>query len=823
MLWWSRFLPVFTGGLVATTCDRSAGPTPVVTLEVAPAAVTLVTLGDTVRLVAVATGSGWKMVWDRPVEWRSRDTMVATVSATGLVTAVGNGRATVTANAEGVEGSAEVLVGGPVVTSEAVGRMLRALAEAQRVLEVATGALANHPVVQSLVVLGPALSLGSGTLRELQGATFVYSAQLATYERDTARRDAPPNGARFALYQVAGGRPVLPLQETGYVDVLLAPEGDTALAVQGRAGGAVLQYDVHGFDRVRFNSDSSRADVVGAVASMSGAADFSLRETFRGALDDTRRRRDYQLTAPEAEEVTVGMSANCVRGDCIDTLKVRIAIPGLGDDPDSITMDVDVSSFRGSTSGGVIRRGADTLIVRRFLEPYYWLGILRSNGVVDTIFSDTVTAFWNRLAARPRLGPGDVAPAVTGLLSPAMVAFRATTKLGGTIKVVTVTSGAPLDPDGYRVTLDDSTTQSIGLNDSVIFSRITTYAHRVELHDVAANCVARGYNPRKIDGLFTGSTVLRFEVGCATTAPRRGQLLFQRSGDSYVINADGSGLTNLTANAASYGDANWSPDGSQIAFASSRGAGFSIYRMSADGTGVVRLTDGTQDLQPRWSPDGSRIVFNRYESNNSEIYVMGADGSGLRNLTNRPRADDGQASWSPDGSLIVFSSYENGDSDIYVMKADGSGLVNLTNRPTAAEGEPSWSPDGSRIAFVRSESGNSEIYAMLADGSGPVNLTNHPANDYSPAWSPAGSRIAFGRTQGGVTDIYAMNPDGSGIVRLTTEGAFAPVWSPEGDRLASQSYRDGSYPEIYIMDEAGSWVTRLTHDPASDFAPRWRP
>jgi len=121
---------------------------------------------------------------------------------------------------------------------------------------------------------------------------------------------------------------------------------------------------------------------------------------------------------------------------------------------------------------------------------------------------------------------------------------------------------------------------------------------------------------------------------------------------------------------------------------------------------------------------------------------------------------------------------------------------------------------------------NSEIYVMDADGSHQRNLTNNPADDVAPVWSPDGSRIAFvsDRKEYESDDIYVMDADGSHQRNLTNNLAVDvnPVWSPDGSRLAFTSYRDGN-SEIYVMDADGSNQTRLTDDPAWDEDPAWSP
>jgi Tol biopolymer transport system component len=258
-----------------------------------------------------------------------------------------------------------------------------------------------------------------------------------------------------------------------------------------------------------------------------------------------------------------------------------------------------------------------------------------------------------------------------------------------------------------------------------------------------------------------------------------------------------------------------------------------IYVMNADGSGQRRLTrNPADDASPAWSPDGSRIAFDssrngipvcdvlRCSSGNSEIYVMNSDGSGQRRLTRNP-ADDEAPAWSPDGRKIAFMSYRDGSYEIYVMNADGSGQRRLT-RGSDADEDPAWSPDGRLITFVRSlPDANDEIYVMNADGSGQHRLTRGLAQDKSPAWSPDGRRIAFDRDNA----LYVMNADGGGLRRLTRSGGSDPTWSPDGRRIAFDSSRDDRHgvDDIYILNLDGSGVRRLTRNAAPDNEPAWSP
>ena len=123
--------------------------------------------------------------------------------------------------------------------------------------------------------------------------------------------------------------------------------------------------------------------------------------------------------------------------------------------------------------------------------------------------------------------------------------------------------------------------------------------------------------------------------------------------DIWVVNADATGLRNLTpAPSLEYG-AGWSPDGSQVVFGSDRDGGpqesGDIYVIEADGTNLRRLTKGGGNWGPAWSPDGQWIAFNSTRDGNSEIYIMRPDGTDHRRLTFE-RKFDGKVVWVGDCS-----------------------------------------------------------------------------------------------------------------------------------------------------------------------------
>ncbi|HEX5689214.1 MAG TPA: DPP IV N-terminal domain-containing protein [Roseiflexaceae bacterium] len=177
----------------------------------------------------------------------------------------------------------------------------------------------------------------------------------------------------------------------------------------------------------------------------------------------------------------------------------------------------------------------------------------------------------------------------------------------------------------------------------------------------------------------------------AAWSPDGTKIAFVRGGLFYVMNPDGSGQRQLTTEMQAGAPPAWSPDGSRLLLAAYQQWGNSeVYRIQADGSGLTNLTNNEwiNDTSPAWSPDGTRIAFesNRHKGAEQEIYLMNADGGEAVRLTDNSALDTG-ISWSPDGAQIAFASNRSGAWAIYSMRTDGAQQTLL-----AAGEAPSWSP-----------------------------------------------------------------------------------------------------------------------------------
>ena len=207
----------------------------------------------------------------------------------------------------------------------------------------------------------------------------------------------------------------------------------------------------------------------------------------------------------------------------------------------------------------------------------------------------------------------------------------------------------------------------------------------------------------------------------------------------------------------------WSPDGKRLVFVHDALSGtdgqLEIHRMNADGSDSKRILTPAkrpaQDEHPAWSPDGSTIAFTSTRDGNPEIYLCDGDGGNLRRITAHA-AVDSHPSWSPDGKRLAFCSARFGNMEICVMNRDGSDVQRLTDHP-AMDYCPKWSPDGKWIAFTSTRDGNYEIYLVRPDSTGLCNLTQHPGLDKDPAWTPDSKHVTFVSNRDGRFDLYTVS------------------------------------------------------------------
>ncbi len=274
----------------------------------------------------------------------------------------------------------------------------------------------------------------------------------------------------------------------------------------------------------------------------------------------------------------------------------------------------------------------------------------------------------------------------------------------------------------------------------------------------------------------------------------------------------------------------WSPDGTQIAFVSTRDKKTGIYIIAAAGGAERKVIDLDGAIaQMQWTPDGTQLVFAlRYNDSHFiekeeekkkppvfrhitrlyyrldgagflpkdtfQIYALDVESAHLRKITTGKR-DNTQPALSPDGKSIVFVSNRRPDPDVDSLYDDllvipfAGGRERKISAPDGPKGMPGWSPNGKMIAYIGHDNPrdawgvtNHHIWAVGVNGT-PKARDLTPAFDrmavdltisdmgegHSVApvtWSADGKRIFFVGSDTGRTNLYYAPARGGKPTRI---------------------------------------------------------
>jgi len=260
---------------------------------------------------------------------------------------------------------------------------------------------------------------------------------------------------------------------------------------------------------------------------------------------------------------------------------------------------------------------------------------------------------------------------------------------------------------------------------------------------------------------------------------------------------------------------------------------------------IIGKQEGDYALQyPCWSPDGSQIAYVRAGDRGiySDLWIVNVNDlnnprqitkfkSGIAHNNNvdaegryvKDSAIVAGVSWSQGGNFITFACDKNYPAMrpwIYEQPNDPPSAQTLhvitatqsfsppNNYQQVHIDNTALAPDGNTMAFsalwqaVDNPNKLTQIYLLDIPTRKYPLLTSLPWGAYDPAFSPDGQYIAFaGRPDYRVNDIYVMTRDGKNQVQITTTGAAcAPVWSPDGKKLAFLAAFEGAQFNVYTMD-----------------------
>jgi len=268
----------------------------------------------------------------------------------------------------------------------------------------------------------------------------------------------------------------------------------------------------------------------------------------------------------------------------------------------------------------------------------------------------------------------------------------------------------------------------------------------------------------------------------------------------------------------------WSPDGGSLGVFA--GGFLQIVNLAA---GTARPLLPAAPASAAWSADGLIV----YSVEFSGLHAVGADGSAARQLTKVGASDEAHTNplFIPGTSHLAFTA----------MKPQGKGrmgmevrTVSLTSGETAAtkmsgrivgfgDGLLMYTtPDGA----LRAQPWN--VTTMTPEGSDrPLRQTdqNAPMSDTRFAVSPSDVLAFRGGTNRNRQQLTWFDKGGTKVGTLGEVNSYSnPAISPDGRRIAvGVKSAQSEARDIWVFDVARNTPTRLTHDPADDLAPAWSP
>jgi len=185
------------------------------------------------------------------------------------------------------------------------------------------------------------------------------------------------------------------------------------------------------------------------------------------------------------------------------------------------------------------------------------------------------------------------------------------------------------------------------------------------------------------------------------------------------------------------------------------------------------IASSGEDTNADYSPDGAQIVFTSTRSGHSELYVSGRDGSGARQLTSLG-GFVGNAQWSPDMRWIAFTGLtdDTQHANVYIVASSGGAPRRITKDRDPAI-DPAWSSDGRWIYYSQ---GRLKFWKIPWNGGAPVLVANTGAK-MDPRVSDDGQHLYYmGEiTNGGVRCLDLAS--GVETVVAGTERAIYRNWA----------------------------------------------
>lgn len=260
-----------------------------------------------------------------------------------------------------------------------------------------------------------------------------------------------------------------------------------------------------------------------------------------------------------------------------------------------------------------------------------------------------------------------------------------------------------------------------------------------------------------------------------TWSPDGEEVVYSMAGSLWRQKVSETTATQLTNGPGYDYQPDWASDGSSIVFTRYSGQALELQLLDLSNGQVTPLTtNGDVNLEPRFSPDGSQIAFvSTKNTGHFRIWIGTLKNGKLESKalsnereTQTPRYYYSQwdhqlsPSWSPDGQQLVFVTNPDniyGTGSIYTSEISNPDQLTLIQKEeTSWRTRPDWSADGKRIIYG-SYLGRQwhQLWITTAKGKGdPYPMTYGKFDNTNPRWSPDANRIAYLSNQGGNTALW---------------------------------------------------------------------
>ncbi len=214
--------------------------------------------------------------------------------------------------------------------------------------------------------------------------------------------------------------------------------------------------------------------------------------------------------------------------------------------------------------------------------------------------------------------------------------------------------------------------------------------------------------------------------------------------DIWTMNADGSGVRQLTVGTNARLGLAITADEKQFIFAAEREGKYNLWRVNIDGSNLTRITSGDGEYYPQCTPDGQWIVYQ--SGGNYPTLRKMPIGGGEPTIITKTTAS--RPSLSPDGKFVAYhyldSTFERSRWGIGIISLEDGKRVKRFDFPsTVTERLVKWTRDGKAIAFLNSPGGVPNIWLQPLEGGDPRPLTDFPSDDIIAFnWNADGSQLA---------------------------------------------------------------------------------